>query len=406
MSVGNIYFKQGTSEEYNQLTIKNNNTIYFLNDTKELYKGSERFSSGDVASLIKDGLMSKEDYEALQEAVNNISQLFQDVSDLTENIDRKYTKPSNGIPEEDIANDAITGPKIADGAVTDSKLAENINITTTGNISASKMTSGANNEASGTGSHAEGNATRASGKNSHAEGLGTIANEDYQHVSGKYNANNANALFIVGNGTDSTHRSNALEVLKNGDVIIGNTEITNHVINLLNDNSIVSAVGDLQISSENDIGIFSGGWLNISSDAGLNISSDGVIYLSNLYVEGADGDSFSVDWRGITKGRVTNIVDLSEMSIDVTQYTLDVDAGTTWADIVNDARYNPLIKKGNNFYRLFKIYNNGTNEVIISGDDQYNLFEEDGSGPLVKATDRVKFKDEMSGYPYKMISGE
>lgn len=379
MSVGNIYFKQGTSEEYNQLTIKNNNTIYFLNDTKELYKGSERFSSGDVVSLIKDGLMSKEDYEALQEAVNNISQLFQDVSNLTESVDRKYTKPSNGIPETDIANDAITGPKIADGAVTDSKLAENINIMTTGNISASKMTSGANNEASGTGSHAEGNATRASGKNSHAEGLGTIANEDYQHVSGKYNANNADALFIVGNGTDDTHRSNALEVLKNGDVKV-KRNIT------LGGN--IATSGGVQI--EGDAQLLGGAYA-------------GDLIADTLTVNGADGNSFVVDYRGLTKGRVTNIVDLSDMSIDVTQYTLDVDEDTTWADIVNDAQYNPLVKDGNNFYRLFKIFNNGN---IVSGNDQYVLFDEDGSGSVVKAADHVQFKDDMGGYGYKMVYNE
>lgn len=401
MSVGNIYFKQGTSEEYNQLTVKDNNTIYFLNDTKELYKGSERFSSGDIASLIKDGLMSKEDYEALQEAVNNISQLFQDISDLTENVDRKYTKPSTGIPETDIADDAIssaklqdgcvTEGKIATGAVTDGKLAENINITTTGNISATKMASGANNEVRGTGSHAEGYYTIATGTYSHAEGLGTIANEDYQHVSGKYNANTADALFIVGNGTNDSHRSNALEVLKNGDV---NVESTINISGV----TITTESGDLQILTAGNV-------VQINTDgAGVQIFDS--LTTGALDVDGADGYSFSVDWRGLLKGRVTNTVDLSDMSVDVTQYTLDVDKGTTWADIVNDARYNPLVKHGNNFYRLFKIYNNGTNEIIISGDDNHVLFEKDSSGSIVKATDSVKFKDEMNGYPYKMVPSE
>ena len=220
------------------------------------------------------------------------------------------------------------------------------------------------------------------GAYSHAEGLGTIANEDYQHVSGKYNANNAKALFIVGNGTDDTHRSNALEVLKDGDVKIKRN------ISL---GGNIAASGGVQIEGDAQLlgGVYAG---DLSIDS--------------LVVNGADGDSFVVDYRGLIKGRVTNIVDLSDMSIDVTQYTLDVDEGTTWADIVNDARYNPLVKIGNSFYRLFKIYNNGTNEIIVSGDDSYVLYEKNGSGSVVKATDLVKFKDDMSGYGYKMVSNE
>ena len=50
----------------------------------------------------------------------------------------------------------------------------------------------------------------------HGEGLtSAYAN---QTVIGKYNADKADALFIVGNGTADNTRSNALEVLSDGNV--------------------------------------------------------------------------------------------------------------------------------------------------------------------------------------------
>lgn len=77
-------------------------------------------------------------------------------------------------------------------------------------------TEGTSNTASGTNSHTEGRDTRASGENSHAEGFGTRATHDNQHVGGQFNADNGNALFIIGNGTSDTDRKNAFEVLKDG----------------------------------------------------------------------------------------------------------------------------------------------------------------------------------------------
>ena len=67
-------------------------------------------------------------------------------------------------------------------------------------------------------SHAEGGQTTASGYHSHAEGYYTIANHNSQHVFGQYNiadSSDASAsvrgtyIEIVGNGTDSSARSNA-----------------------------------------------------------------------------------------------------------------------------------------------------------------------------------------------------
>jgi hypothetical protein len=72
---------------------------------------------------------------------------------------------------------------------------------------------------------------KALGYCSFSGGKKTITKEQFQTALGKFNADNANALFMVGNGTSENDRSNAFEVLKDGTMIskklkIGNTEIT------------------------------------------------------------------------------------------------------------------------------------------------------------------------------------
>lgn len=62
------------------------------------------------------------------------------------------------------------------------------------------------------GSFAFGNRARANGDYSTVFGLGTNSNTAYQTVVGKYNVYNDYDLFVVGNGTDSTNRSNAFTV--------------------------------------------------------------------------------------------------------------------------------------------------------------------------------------------------
>ena len=85
-------------------------------------------------------------------------------------------------------------------------------------------------EASGIDSHAEGYSTIASGNYSHAEGYYTIA-ADYQHVSGKYSKeyagptkiSNTGSLFIIGNGTSISNRSNAFRIAANGETYCNGT---------------------------------------------------------------------------------------------------------------------------------------------------------------------------------------
>lgn len=66
--------------------------------------------------------------------------------------------------------------------------------------------------ASNQGAHAEGYYTVASGMYSHAGGYYTIANDMNQTVIGKFNDNQSNTAFEIGNGFDISRRSNALTV--------------------------------------------------------------------------------------------------------------------------------------------------------------------------------------------------
>lgn len=68
---------------------------------------------------------------------------------------------------------------------------------------------GKSTTASGIAAHAEGADTIASGNQSHAEGVHATAQGENQHVQGKYNIADTINAHIVGNGSDSSNRSNA-----------------------------------------------------------------------------------------------------------------------------------------------------------------------------------------------------
>ena len=72
----------------------------------------------------------------------------------------------------------------------------------------------------GSAAHAEGNLTKAVGRSSHAQNTGTIASSDHQTTLGKYNVEDANDTYavIIGNGTATNARSNALTVDWDGNV--------------------------------------------------------------------------------------------------------------------------------------------------------------------------------------------
>jgi len=72
--------------------------------------------------------------------------------------------------------------------------------------------------ASGSISHAEGGYTVASGSYSHAQNNNTVARGNSQTAIGRYNANDPNNAFEIGNGASSSARSNAFAVDWSGNV--------------------------------------------------------------------------------------------------------------------------------------------------------------------------------------------
>jgi autotransporter adhesin len=87
---------------------------------------------------------------------------------------------------------------------------------------------GWNTEASGYHSHSEGSETLASGNFSHAGGKGTIAAGEAQTAIGRYNEENSDALFVVGNGEDNENRRSAFVVNKDGSIVSGQGNIINN----------------------------------------------------------------------------------------------------------------------------------------------------------------------------------
>ena len=97
---------------------------------------------------------------------------------------------------------------------------------------------------SGTYSHAEGLLTEASGDMSHAQNYGTVAGHDNQTAIGKYNDNNQNNAFEVGNGTAENARSNAFAVKWDGTITTARDILITSTSNM---SSIITAASDITI---------------------------------------------------------------------------------------------------------------------------------------------------------------
>ena len=67
--MANVIFKVGTKSLYNALEQKDTNTLYWLTDTKEIYKGDTLFGTGSAATQTAAGLLSAEDKVKLDELV-------------------------------------------------------------------------------------------------------------------------------------------------------------------------------------------------------------------------------------------------------------------------------------------------------------------------------------------------
>lgn len=59
--MANVIFKQGTRAQYDAIATKDVNTLYWLTDTKELFKGEVLYGKGTEATALASGLMSAAD---------------------------------------------------------------------------------------------------------------------------------------------------------------------------------------------------------------------------------------------------------------------------------------------------------------------------------------------------------
>ena len=116
-------------------------------------------------------------------------------------------------------------------------------------------TEGYNTIASGEAAHAEGYNTVASGMYSHAGGMSTKATEHAQTVIGWYNKEDADALFIVGNGTSysASSRKNAFAVKKDGSAEI--QMVSTSPNSVVNKEYVDSAIGDIETVLDSIIAI-------------------------------------------------------------------------------------------------------------------------------------------------------
>ena len=145
----------------------------------------------------------------------------------------------------------------------------------------SSTSMGGNTTASGDHSTAMGRLTTASGNNSTAMGYQTTASDYGSLVIGQFNSsgssvtnsatdfNTANTAFVIGNGTNSSNRSDAFKVMFNGNTFISGDDLT---------------IGDLSA--------FSGSFTQRSA-IDVVAHSDGD--LLTAYASGSSGDRFNIE---------------------------------------------------------------------------------------------------------------
>lgn len=168
------------------------------------------------------------------------------------------------------------GPRNAGSSIGEHSFAEGSVTTASG---AGAHSEGELTFAEGINSHAEGYWSVASGHRSHAQNMGTVAAHNDQTAIGKYNDNQTDTAFEIGNGTSINARSNALTVDWSGNVsAAGQVKST-------------PTTGSITITS----GIFSSTWLNTQAVAGNMV---------NISIAGTFTDTSAKTWTTI--GTVAN----------------------------------------------------------------------------------------------------
>lgn len=67
--MADVVFRAGTRAQYNALETYDNNTLYWITDTQEVFKGATLFGIGAEATSAAAGLLSAEDKAALDDLI-------------------------------------------------------------------------------------------------------------------------------------------------------------------------------------------------------------------------------------------------------------------------------------------------------------------------------------------------
>ncbi|KKM23174.1 hypothetical protein LCGC14_1617880 [marine sediment metagenome] len=196
-------------------------------------------------------------------------------------------------------------------------------------VSSHTFASGINTYASGSYATAMGDYTRAYASQSMAIGLRTIANSQACFALGKYNIGISGTLFELGNGTSTSNRKNAITVLNNGNVGIGESSPT---------------LGQLQINpttvdQHHGITIYAGG-----STARSYVKSDGgTDYDWYMTRGGVDGKGILITKDGFVGIGTTSVPSDYHLAVDggiIAEEVFVELSGDWWPDHVFQKDYN------------------------------------------------------------------
>jgi hypothetical protein len=218
---------------------------------------------------------------------------------------------------------------------------------------------GFGNSASGSYSTAMGYGNISSGYYSSALGRGTTAKSAYETVIGRYNTdyvpanttdwNTSDRLFVIGNGTSFSSKSNAITVLKNGNVGVG----TDTPAQKLDVNGSINASGNVVAAGYNTAGQFTS---SINTAAPMVVSSS--IKVSSLNADMVDGKHQAVNTESLViVSSSTNVLHTFYNSVLETvgtsgriQIRCTSSNGLTYAAYKNGARTNGTLINGGTVY--------------------------------------------------------
>ena len=218
------------------------------------------------------------------------------------------------------------------------------------------ITTGWSTYALGLASISMGDRTRAEGQASTAMGSLTVSESYAQTSLGLNNTNTTgnttsfdavDRLFVIGNGADSSNKSDALEVLKNGTITA--PSLTNNLIDIAGDKALITKeYADMLRPKTYEIGDFALGgvvfWVDEAGQHGLVCSlenlSSGIVWMDH-----DNANSFNINFtsgNGIGAGELNTSLILSSndvQNLSATNFAAILCATYSETDINNNSLY-------------------------------------------------------------------